>query len=323
MSATLALPGTAPEAGWPIAPGVRQMPEEEYFAATWALSASGAKDILDCPARFRWKQTHPVLKKEFDYGSAAHKLVLGSGPEIAVVDAACIAELAHRTAEAGDAKTAKLYADTAAKGDPEAWSTSAAKAARDEARAAGKIPLLRRDYDHVRGMADAIRRHPLAAALFDPSCGLPEQSLFWHDSEFGITRRARLDWLPDPRGGLLIIGDYKTCADASPDAVMRSVGNFAYHIQRAWYCEAVRACGIDGDPGFVFVFQEKDPPYLIHPVQLDGPAIISGDIACRAACERFRDCTEAGVWPGYPYEPEITAVSLPPWKSRIPEEYYQ
>lgn len=304
----------------PIPPGVHQMPEEDYFAATWALSSSGAKDILDCPARFWWKQQHPVTRKEFDYGSAAHKLVLGSGPEIQVIDAACIAGVAARAA---DAKTAKLYADTAAKGDPETWATSAAKAARDEARAAGRIPLLRHDYDHVRAMAAEIRAHPLASALFDPSCGLPEQSLFWRDPEWDITRRARLDWLPDPRGGLLVIGDYKTTADASPGACMRAVGNFAYHIQRAWYCEAVRACGIDPDPQFVFVFQEKDPPYLINAVQLDAAAIQSGDIACRAACERFRDCAKAGVWPGYPFEPDITTVSLPPWKSRIPEEYYQ
>jgi hypothetical protein len=322
MTATLVLPGDAPEADWLEArrQGVCQIPEEEYFAATYALSASGAKDILDCPARFRYKQAHPTLKKEFDYGSAAHKVVLGSGPDIEVIDAACLARLADTTA---DAKTARLYADTAGKGDPAAWATSAAKAARDNARAAGKIPLLRRDHDHVRAMADEIRRHPLASALFDPSAGLPEQSLFWHDSESGIDRRARLDWLPDPRGARLIIGDYKTCADASPGAIRRAVGDWAYHIQRSWYCAAVRACGIDDDPGFVYIFQEKDPPYLINPVQLDPAAIASGDIASQAACEIFRDCTGAGVWPGYPYEPDITAVSLPPWKSRIPEEYYQ
>lgn len=275
----------------PVAPGVHAMPEEDYFAATYALSSSGAKDILDCPARFRWKQQHPVLKGEFDYGSAAHKLVLGSGPPIAVVDA-------------------------------DSWRTNAAKAARDDARAAGAIPLLLKDLAHVTAMADAIRAHPLAAALFDPESGLPEQSLFWHDAEFDIERRARLDWLPDPRGGRLHIGDYKTAASASPDAIRRAVGDWAYHVQRAWYCEAVRACGLDDDPAFIFVFQEKTAPYLINVVQLDPAAIISGDIACRAACEMFRDCTKTDLWPGYPYEPDITEISVPPWKTRIPEEYY-
>jgi hypothetical protein len=300
-------------------PGVCQIPEEEYFAATYALSSSGAKDILDCPARYKWKRDHPERKKEFDYGSAAHKLVLGAGPEIQVVDAARLAELASR---APDTKTAKLWGDTAAKGDPDSWATSAAKAAKAQARSAGRVPILAADLVHVKAMAAEIRLHPLAAALFNPDCGLPEQSLFWHDPEFGIHRRARLDWLPDPRGGRFIIGDYKTTTNASPDAIRRAVGDWAYHVQHAWYCEAVRACGLDDDPAFVFIFQEKEPPYLIHPVQLDAAAIRSGDIACKAACERFRDCTKTDLWPGYPYEPDITTVSLPPWKTRIPEDYY-
>jgi hypothetical protein len=275
-----------------IAPGVHQIPEDDYFAARYALSASGAKDLLDCPARFRWKQDHPTVKGEFDYGSAAHKLILGSGPQIAIIDA-------------------------------DSWRTNAAKDAREQARQAGHIPLLIADFIKVQAMAAALQAHPLAAALFDPDCGLPEQSLFWHDAEFGIDRRARLDWLPDPRGGRLIIGDYKTTTDASPGACERAVGNWAYHVQRAWYCEAVRACGLDDDPAFLFCFQEKDPPYLINVVQLDAAAITSGDIACRAACEIFRDCTAADSWPGYPWEPDITEISVSPWKTRIPEGYYQ
>ena len=132
--------------------------------------------------------------------------MLGSGPEIEIIDAACIAELANRTAEAGDPKKAKLYADTARKGDPESWQTSAAQVAKANARAAGRIPLLRRDYEHTCAMAEALRRHPLASKLFDPSCGKPEQSLFWHDGEWDIDRRSRLDWLPGIRDGLLILG---------------------------------------------------------------------------------------------------------------------
>lgn len=272
-----------------IAPGVRTMPEADYHAATWALSASGAKLILDCPARFRWVQDHPVRKRAFDFGSAAHLLVLGAGPRVQVVNAAD-------------------------------WRTNAAKAAKAEAYASGCTPVLRHEFDHVRAMADTLRRHPLASALFDPSCGLPEQSLFWHDAEFGIDRRSRLDWLQDPRGGRLTIADYKSCADASPDAIRKAVGNYGYHIQDATYREGCAALGLDDDPAFVFVFQEKDPPYLVNVAQLDAAAVQSGRIACRAAAEIFRDCTESGLWPGY--GPEIADISLPPWATRIPEGYY-
>lgn len=277
----------------PVPHGVHTMAEADYFAATWALSASGAKAILDCPARFRWQQDHPVYKDEFDYGSAAHKLVLGTGPPIAVIDAAD-------------------------------WRTSAAKAARDQARADGAIPLLTGKLSQVQAMADVLRADPLASALFDPAAGLPEQSIFWQDGETGVHRRARLDWLPEPRGARLVIADYKTTTDASPDGISRSVGNWAYHIQHAWYCDAVTAAGLDDDPAFVFVFQETEAPYLINIVQLDAGAAQSGRIACRAAIERFRDCTAAGVWPGYMPDgmAELAQIPLPPWKTRIPDGYY-
>lgn len=302
----------------PIAPGVHTMPEADYHAATWALSASGAKLILDCPARFRWVQDHPVRKREFDIGSAAHKLVLGSGPVISVIDARCLQRLADR---ATDPKVAKLYAETAAKGDPTGWTTNAAKEARSQAYRTGSIPVLKADFDKVRAMADALRRHPLASALLDRTCGLPEQSLFWDDPEFGVPRRARFDWLPDPRGGRVTIADYKTCENASPDAIRKAVGNWAYHIQDATYREGCAALGLDDDPAFVFIFQEKEPPYLVNTGQLDAAAVQSGRVACRAAIEMFRDCTAADVWPGY--GPEIADISLPPWATRIPEDYYQ
>ncbi len=70
------------------APGVYDIPEGAYFADP-ALSCSGAKLLLppSCPALFRYRQDHPEHKDVFDFGSAAHKMVLGAGPPIALVDA--------------------------------------------------------------------------------------------------------------------------------------------------------------------------------------------------------------------------------------------
>lgn len=272
-------------------PGIYELPEAEYFAQAHALSASGIKLLLppSCPAKFRWAQDHRVHKGIYDVGSAAHKLILGSGPEIEVIEA-------------------------------DSWRTNAAKDARDYARMAGRIPVLTADYERVRAMAAQITRHPLARKLFDPDHGQPEMSLFWTDAGTGVPCRARPDWLPDPRGGRLTIPDYKSADDAGPEAVMRAVGNFGYHIQHAHYCAGAAACGLDEDPAFVFVFQEKDQPYLVNVVQLDAAAIQSGRIACQAGAEIFRDCMAADAWPGYPLT--IPEIPLPPWKSRIPEEYY-
>ena len=102
-----------------------------------------------------------------ELGTVAHKMVLGSGPEIVVVDAAN-------------------------------WMTKAAKEQRDAARLAGKVPLLPDDYQRAKAMADAVLSHPLAGALFNPDHGSAERSLFWEDPLTGVMLRlpARLAAVP-------------------------------------------------------------------------------------------------------------------------------
>jgi hypothetical protein len=273
-------------------PGVYDMPEAEYHADPvpgGSLSASGAKLLLppSCPALYRYRRDHPKESAAFDFGTAAHKFVLDSGPDITVIDALD-------------------------------WRTRAAQDARKEARAKGIVPLLVSEFSEIAEMARAIEQHPLASALFDPARGKPEQSLFWADGEFGIWRRARLDWLPEPRPGRrIVIPDYKTAAAVDRESIRKAVANFGYHMQAAQYIDGVRALGLDEDPAFLFVFQMKDPPYLVNVVQLDDDAIRAGRERMRVACEMFRDCTQTGIWPGY--SQDIETISLPPWVRHVEE----
>jgi len=301
-------------------PGVYEIDEATYFDCDHALSCSGAKLLLSpsCPAKFFWQQDHRAYKDVWDYGSAAHKVVLGSGPEIEVVDAACLQQLADST---DDAKLAKLYAETAAKGDPDAWTTSAAKAAKAVARAAGRVPLLRHDYECVRAMADAIRRHRLAGALLNPEYGHAEQSMFWTDPESGSLLRARLDVLRDKVPGRLWIPDYKTADSADPEKFARSAASYGYHMQDAWYGDGARALGYE-DPRFLFVVQEKEPPYLVSVVELDHEARRAGRLRNRRAITLYRKCVTDGKWPGYVPDDEIRYVSLPPWAIRREDNDY-
>jgi hypothetical protein len=268
-----------------LTPGVYDLPEADYFAATDALSCSGAKLLLppSCPALFRYRQDHPVHKDVFDFGSAAHRMVLGAGPSIITVDA------------------------------PD-WKSKAARESRDAIRADGMIPLLVADAARVEGMANAIWQDPRARAALNPDWGKAEQSLFWTDEETGVPRRARLDYLPNPGPGRFIVADYKSAASAAPGAFAKAAANFGYHMQDPYYLDGVRALGLDDDPAFLFVVQEKEPPYLVNVIQLDEDARAAGRERNRRAIERFRDCTEAGRWPGY--SEDIEQISLPPWALR-------
>lgn len=275
-------------------PGVYDLAEGDYFGDPvegGSLSASGAKLLLppSCPAKFKYQQEHPPTpKREFDLGHAAHKLVLGAGAELELVE--------H-----------------------DSYRTKAAQQKRDDAHLAGKIPVLTHEMAQAQGMAGAIRSHPEASALFHADYGKPEQSLFWRDDPTGIWRRSRLDWLPTAEPGRrLIVPDLKTCVSAHPDSVAKALHNHGYHIQAAFYLDGIKACGLDDNPAFVLVFVEVAPPHVITIWQPDQQAEQVGRKLTRQAINTYIECKESGRWPGY--TEGINWVSLPAWVARQHEE---
>ncbi len=257
-----------------------------------SLSSSGARKLLapSCPALFRHEQQfgHSTTPA-FDFGRAAHEEVLGVGGGIAVFD----------------------FPD---------WRSGDARAARDAAYAEGKTPLLPKDYKVVKTMADELRRHPIAGALFQPGTGLPEQSLFWKDPGSGVICRARFDWLPTQvKGKRLVIGDYKTCRSAAPADIAKAVHEHGYHQQDDFYRRGARELGIgDKDTSFVFIFQQKTAPYLVTVVELDHEARRIGKERNDHALKVYARCRETGVWPGF--SDDITMLSLPVWAERAHDE---
>lgn len=268
-------------------PGVYEMTDIEYHADPvpgGSLSSAGARKLLPpgCPALFQYEREHGRPDtKAFDMGHAAHEMVLGGGPEIVRVDA-------------------------------DSWRTTAAKDIAAAARARGAVPLLAADYEKTVAMAAAIRAHPFAGRLFGEGTGTPEASIFWQDDPTAIWRRARLDWLPNGAGGgRLVIPDYKTCVSAQRDEFAKSAVNYGYHQQMAFYIDAVKAIGLADDAVFVFVAQEKAPPYLVNVVQLDVLALRIGQHLNRLAIDVYAECERTNRWPSYSDDVELT--SLPGW----------
>lgn len=255
------------------------IPDHVYHSDKGSLSSSGARSLLTkTPARFRHDQDSPrESTTAFDIGHAAHALVLGYGEPIAEIEA-------------------------------DSWRTKAAKDARDEAYAEGKTPLLSEDVRRVEAMAAALREHPLAEVLF--SEGEPERSMYWRDAQTGVWLRSRPDWLPT-RPGRLIVTDYKTSTTANPRKFEKSALDYGYHQQHAWYVDGIKELGIDEDPAFLFVVQEKEPPYLVSVCQLDEDAVELGRRRNREAIDLYAKCVADDHWPGFGYE--VHQISLPTW----------
>lgn len=274
-------------------PGVFDIPVDAYHADPvpaqlgGSLSTSGAKLLLppSCPARYRWATDHPeppAASRVFDVGTAAHRLVLGAGPDLVRIDA-------------------------------DKWLSKAVKAEVAAVRAAGAVPLKPAEFEQVHAMAAALRRHPIAAALL--AAGIPEQSLFWVDPETGVWRRARIDWLPDATSRRrIVIPDYKSCESASPEELRRAIYNYGYHLQAAAYIDAAQAVGHAADAAFVLIAQEKTPPYLVTVVQPDPAAVDIGRDQNRRALELYAECTGTGRWPGY--TDDVAEIALPGWVER-------
>jgi hypothetical protein len=269
-------------------PGVyADLPAEVYhgqFVPGGSLSSTGARKLLapSCPALFKYEQDNPPgPKKVFELGTAAHKLVLGNGPELVLVDALL-------------------------------WNTNAIKADVAAIRAAGAVPLKAAEYQQVHDMAAAILNHPEAAALLDPDHGDAEQSIYWTDPNTGITRRARIDWLR--RDGRPV--DYKSIHKADLASIEKAVSDHGYHQQDDWYRAGLHTLGIsDLDTEFTFVFQEKSAPYLVTVVRLDEPTLQVGHALNQAAIQLYANCRESDYWPGY--SDGIEYVGLPPWITRL------
>ena len=272
-------------------PGVYSISEAEYHADPCpepSLSKSVGHTLLTRSPRHAWLQ-HPRLNPDyepevratFDLGSAAHSMMLNSDAGLSVIEA-------------------------------DDWRTKAAKAARDEAREAGLIPLLQKDYDKTALMVNAGRvqivRHEDAGDAFKD--GKPEQALVWKEGD--VWCRCLLDWLPDDPTHRWY--DYKTTdASAAPqDWGKRIAFDTGCDLQVAFYRRGIRAIfGIE-NPAFAFVVQERKPPYALCVIELDRHTVEFADKKALEAIRRFGWCLENDFWPGYPRR--TVTVDTPPWK---------
>ncbi|KPC75497.1 hypothetical protein ADL26_07545, partial [Thermoactinomyces vulgaris] len=127
-------------------PGVYPGLDEDVYHAdpvpSGSLSSTGARAILPpgTPAKFAYERRRKTHKRVWDLGSAAHAIVLGTGPEIVIIDA-------------------------------DSYRTKDAQEQRDAAWADGQVPLLESEWEDVQAMVIAVRHHEQAGPLFAEGTG--------------------------------------------------------------------------------------------------------------------------------------------------------
>jgi hypothetical protein len=274
----------------------------EYLALP-AVSASIIRAMVDrCPAAARHESwLNPGRERDtsdaMDAGSIAHEILLeGSDDCCAVIDP-----------NDHPAKTTGAI--------PEGWTNASIRAARDSARAAGKIPVLPKDMAEICAMVDAAHGYietlresePAIWRAFQPDGGESEVTMVWQDGETPC--RLRTDRVSTDRR---IVVDAKfTATSAEPDSWGRSqLMRMGYFVSAAFYRRGIRALhGVDAS--YYFLVIESVPPYLCSLIGVDPAWLALGDSKVSYGLRSWQACMRADRWPAYPAR--ACYPELPQW----------
>lgn len=243
-----------------------------------SLTQSIAKVLLDKSPRhaaLRHPRLNPAWEPyedtKFNIGNAAHKLLIGRGKELVVVDA-------------------------------DDWRTKAAKEARDDAHAAGKVAILNHQHHAAVEMAASFREQIAAMpgdvlAAFLPGGGAAGEVVIIAEYK-GIILRSMVDWMRDP----CHLDDLKTTGkSASPDNLPYVMADGGWDLQAAIQERILDVLDPDGRGRrhHYFYLQENDDPYEVTVCELPESVMTIGRAKLDKAIGIWRRCMETNRWPGY------------------------
>lgn len=177
--------------------------------------------------------------------------------------------------------------------------TKEGKANRQAIIDAGKQVIYQKDHDLIVDMMTVLQASDTSQYI---AGGLIESSVFWTDPATGMECKCRPDsWLQSDG----IVVDLKSADDASPDGFARACAKYRYHVQAAHYMDGTKATR------FIFIAQEKKPPYAVGVYELSPESLELGRQMRDQDLQTYASCMRSGVWPGYPSG--VSVITLPSW----------
>lgn len=171
---------------------------------------------------------------------------------------------------------------------PAGWTNKAIRAARDNARAAGKIPMFPETANEVSRMVEAAKEYIATSAIagvFDT--GAPEQTITWDDD--GLACKARPDWLNDD----ICLHLKTTASSVRPESFERMAINLGYDTSLAFYNRAAK-----GKQQIILAIEQDAP----HACKLFSLSAAQWDISMRRverAMNIWESCVKSGKFPAY------------------------
>lgn len=239
-----------------------------------SLTQSAVKVLIERSPSHVWEQNprlNPAYEADddtkFDLGNIAHRLILGRGKEIEVID----------------------FPD---------WRTGAAKGARYDAAQAGKIAVLTKDFDQASDMAAAawkqLAKHEDKDAFTD---GDAEVMIVWEEN--GVWFRSLIDWL---HTDLRTVDDYKSTAmSVAPHVIGHRAEAGGWHIQAAFIergLDILDAAGA-GRRRYRFIAQETDKPHALTSMHMNEYWMTMGRKKVEAGIALWTPAIANNYWRNY------------------------
>lgn len=154
------------------------------------------------------------------------------------------------------------------------------------------------DYNELNYMNQSIKKHPYASKLLTDSVN--EVSIFWEHKVSDDTKllcRSRIDAIKNITNQTALI-DIKTTLDISEKAFIKTIFNFKYHMQAAFYLDAYKYVNNKLPKSFIFIAIEKTAPYLcaIYVLPSNGEAIELGRAEYRGLLKKYALCQSEELW---------------------------
>ncbi len=248
-----------------VKPGIYQnIPNEAYHAGP-GISKSGLWTIqTQSPAHYKFAVRED--KSYFDFGDACHKAVLEP-------------ELFEKVVVRGpDDRRGNKWKDML-----EACGLD------------GKLLLTSGDYDNVLALRDTVHADQTISSIITGGKPMIEASGYFIDEVTGELCRVRPDLYREDIG---IIVDVKSTVSAHPDAFARSVVNYGYHSQEAFYSDGWSGLGKPVN-GWLFLTFEKKPPFAFAAYELPPSIVEEGRMMMRKALDTYHACRSENHWPAY------------------------
>lgn len=257
-----------------------EITDSEYFARD-EVSKSDLDLIHRSPAHYKFRKEHPEPPTPaMNFGSAYHCFMLEYNRFLRE----------YKIGKMPDRRTKK------------------GKAEYEAIVASGIQFISEKDYETLSIMRDKLYKHRAAKKLLEMDDDVFIEKPIFSEIE-GVKTRIKPDVAR--RTGQLII-DLKTTIDARESKVMKSIGEFRYHVQHAFYIDNARHLGYEN---FVFIFQEKKAPFEIAVYTLEDDDIKQGRMEYVEDIIIYKECKKRDHWPGYGNF--IMPINLPAWARRV------